>query len=192
MSQPVPSAFSCTCGKLRGHISPAGPKTGLHLVCHCRDCHAAQRYLGQSAHAQDGVDLFQTSPDTIKLETGIEHLAILRLSPKGPFRWYASCCNTPMFNTLSRPGLAFVTVLLATIANPEIFGPVRAQSFVPQPGGSPKHINGGRMVLGVLTRMVAARLSGRWKQTPFFDLETGKPIAPVHLIDREERKALYD
>lgn len=192
MTDTVSAAFSCRCGKLRGHISPVGPKTGLHLICHCRDCRAAARYLGQPDSAPDGVDLFQTSPDTIRFESGIEHLAVLRLSPKGPLRWYASCCKTPMFNTLARPGLAFVTVVLANADDAKVFGPVVAQSFVPQPGGPPKHKNGGRMVRTILTRLIAARLSGRWKQTPFFDLDTGAPIKPVQLIDREKRKALYD
>lgn len=192
MTDTTSAAFSCTCGKLRGRIAPAGPKTGMHLMCHCRDCRAAARHLGHSDTAQNGVDLFQTSPDTIHLESGTDQLAILRLSPKGPLRWYAACCGTPMFNTLSRPGLAFATVLLANADDPKLFGPIIAQSSVPQAGGPPKSKNGGRMVMGILSRMIAARLSGRWKKTPFFDLSTGEPIVPVHLIDKEERKALYD
>lgn len=185
------AAFSCTCGKVCGHVAPVGPKTGIHLICHCGDCRAAARYLGQPDTAQNGVDLFQTSPESIRLETGVEHLAILRLSPKGPLRWYAACCKTPMFNTLSRPGLAFVTVLLSNTDDPAVFGPVVAESFVPQAGGSPKHKNGGRMVMGIMSRLIAARLSGKWKKTPFFDVATGEPIAPVHLIDKKERAALY-
>lgn len=136
--------------------------------------------------------MFQTSPDTIQFSSGAEHLAILRLSPKGPLRWYAACCNTPMFNTLSRPGLAFVTVLLSNTDDPAVFGPVAAESFVPQAGGAPKHKNGGRMVMGIMSRLAAARLSGRWKKTPFFDIATGEPRAPIHLIDKEERAALYN
>ncbi len=186
------TAFSCRCGKVRGRISPASARSGTRLLCHCRDCRAAARYLGRGDIAQDGVDLVQTSPDTIDIETGTGHLAILRLGPKGPLRWYAGCCKTPMFNTLARPGLAFVAVLLDTTDKPGAFGPVVAHSFVPQPGGPPRHKNGGRMVVRVLSRMIAARLSGRWKRTPFFDLQTGDPIAPIHLIDREARAALYD
>lgn len=186
------TGFSCSCGKVCGRVAPAGPKTGIHLVCHCGDCRAAGRYFGQTDSAQIGVDMFQTSPDTIQFSSGAEHLAILRLSPKGPLRWYAACCNTPMFNTLSRPGLAFVTVLLSNTDDPAVFGPVAAESFVPQAGGPPKHKNGGRMVMGIMSRLAAARLSGRWKKTPFFDLATGEPRAPVHLIDKEERAALYN
>ncbi|WP_424984763.1 DUF6151 family protein [Microbulbifer sp. S227A] len=192
MSDTPSTTLSCTCGKVRGRVRPATSRTGTHLICHCRDCRAVGRYLGGGDAGPDGVDLVQTSPDTIEFETGTEYLAILRLSPKGPLRWYASCCKTPMFNTLARPGLAFVTVLLDTADNPELFGPVVAQSFVPQPGGPPRHKNGGRMVFRALSRMIAARLSGRWRQTPFFDLQTGDPIAPVRVFTRDERKALYD
>lgn len=135
--------------------------------------------------------MFQTNPDTIHIEAGKEQLAILRLSPKGPLRWYATCCKSPLFNTLAKPGLPFVTAMVARIDDPAALGPITAQSFVPQPSGPPKHKNGRRMVWGIFTRMIAARLSGRWKQTPFFDLASGEPIAPVHVIDKEERKALY-
>jgi hypothetical protein len=136
------------------------------------------------------VDLFQTSPDTIHVDTGIGQLAILRLSPNGPLRWYAACCKTPLFNTLSRPGLPFATVMVARLETPDCLGPVIAESFVPQPGGPPKHRNGGRMAWGIMRRMIASRLSGRWKQTPFFDLETGEPVVPIHLISKEDRAAL--
>ncbi|MDU9004814.1 DUF6151 family protein [Sedimentitalea todarodis] len=192
MADTASTTFSCSCGKMRGRVAPAGPKTGTHLICHCRDCRAAARHLGHPDTAQNGVDLFQTSPDTIKFESGTEHLAILRLSPKGPLRWYASCCRTPMFNTLSRPGLAFVTVLVANTDVPAVFGPVVAQGFVPQAGGPAKHKNGARMVMSILSRLIAQRVSGRWKKTPFFDLASGEPTAPVHLIGKEERAALFD
>jgi len=47
-----------------------------------------------------GVALYQTRPDCVHIDDGAEHLACLRLSPKGLLRWYASCCDTPLANTL--------------------------------------------------------------------------------------------
>ncbi len=185
-------AFSCRCGTIKGRVSPASARTGTHLICHCRDCRAAERFLVHPGSAEEGVDLFQTSPDTIHLEAGADRLEVLRLSPKGPLRWYAACCRTPLFNTLSKPGLPFVTVMVERIQDAAALGPIVARSFVPQPGGAPKHKGGAGMVWRVFLRMAAARLSGRWRRTPFFDLETGKPVAPVHLLTPEERKALYE
>lgn len=190
MVRPSASALSCRCGQLRGRIDPARPGTGLHLICHCRDCRAAERYLGQPDPGPGGVDLFQTTPDTIHIDTGAEQLAILRLSPNGPLRWYGVCCKTPLFNTLARPGLPFATVMVARLEQPECIGPVKAEAFVPQPGGAPRHRNGTRMVWGVLRRMITSRLSGRWRTTPFFDPNTGEPVAPIHVIGKEERAAL--
>ncbi|SFT61470.1 DUF6151 family protein [Sedimentitalea nanhaiensis] len=185
-------AFSCTCGEVRGRISPATAQSGTHLICHCRDCRAAERFLEQPEAGTEGVELFQTTPDTIHLQAGVDRLAVLRLSPKGPLRWYASCCNTPLFNTLSRPGIPFVTAMVARISDPAPLGPVVAHSFVPQAGGPPKHRGGTTMVWRFFTRLGAARLSGRWRQTPFFDLKSGEPTAPVRLLTKQERAALYD
>ncbi|MBK0327638.1 hypothetical protein I5535_10035 [Rhodobacteraceae bacterium F11138] len=192
MSSSGPVAFSCNCGTVSGHIAPTARRSGTHLICHCRDCQAAERYLGQQDPSGTGVDLFQTTPDTITLDTGADRLAVLRLGPKGPLRWYADCCKAPLFNTLARPGIPFATVLVARIADPAPLGPVIAHGFVPQAGGPPKHRGAGVMVWRFFTRMGAARLSGRWRQTPFFDLDTGEPTAPVHQLTREERAALYD
>ncbi len=184
--------FSCTCGRVCGRIDPASPRTGTHLKCHCRDCRAAERFFQQPDPGLDGVDLFQTSPDTIHVDKGQDQLAVLRLGPKGPMRWYAACCNAPLFNTLERPGLPFATALVARVEDPTALGPVVAHASFPKPGGGTYHKNGGRMVWNVMTRMLAARLSGRWRKTPFFDSETGKPNGPVRVLSREERAVLYD
>ena len=184
------AAFSCTCGQVRGTISPATPSSGTHLTCHCKDCRAAAIYLKQPDPAPGGVDLFQTTPDTIRFSQGKERLAILRLGPKGPLRWYASCCKAPMFNTLSRPGPRFATAIVDRIEDASAIGPVRARAFVQAAGESPKHKNMGLMVWRLMTRMGAARLSGRWKQTPFFDVETGIPSAPVNVLSADERASV--
>lgn len=160
-------------------------------MCHCQDCRAAEMYLGQPDPVPSGVDLFQTTPDAIQLENSTKGMSVLRLGPKGPLRWYATCCKAPMFNTLSRAGIPFSTVLVARLSEPTRLGPIIARAFVPQPGGAPNHKGAGRMVWRMVSNMAAARLSGRWRQTPFFDLSTGSPTAPVHLLTKEERIGLY-
>jgi hypothetical protein len=39
------------------------------------------------------------------------HLRLMRLSEKGLLRWYAGCCDTPLFNTMATPKVPFVGVL---------------------------------------------------------------------------------
>ena len=41
---------------------------------------------------------------------GQHRIVGLRLTPKGLFRWYASCCNTPVGNTLT-PAIPFVGIV---------------------------------------------------------------------------------
>lgn len=183
-------AFSCNCGAVQGHLDASAAKTGGHLVCYCPDCRAAERYLGQPDPAPGPVDILQTTPDVIHITAGTEHLGMFRLGPRGLMRWYATCCNAPLFNTLKSPKLAFAGVSVARLKEPERLGPIIAEGFVPQPDGKTKHVNGGRAAFGLFSRMIAARLSGRWKETPFFDVETGHPTVTAKVLSKEERKAL--
>lgn len=187
----LPSAgFSCTCGHVQGHLRPASRKTGTHLVCFCADCRAAQIHLSQPDPVAEGVALFQTTPDTVHFSQGKAALGLLRLSRKGLLRWYATCCNAPLFNTLAGPKLPFVALHVARLDDPSAIGPVRVRSFVPQPGKPPRHQGAAGMVAQLALRMGAARLSGRWRQNPFFDRNTGKPIIDAIVLDKAARAAL--
>ncbi|MFV0513395.1 MAG: DUF6151 family protein [Jhaorihella sp.] len=183
-------AFACDCGALRGHLEPQAAGSGTRVVCRCRDCRAAQLHLGQADPEPNGVDLLQTTPDTVTIDRGAQNLGLFRLGPRGLLRWYATCCNTPLFNTFSSPKLPFAGVLTARLADPDRAGPVRARGFVPKPGGT-THEHGARAVLGILGRLLRARLSGRWRNTPFFDIESGEPVVKPEVLTRSERAALY-
>jgi len=130
--------MACACGKLRGHGVNISPKTGRHLVCMCKDCQAYTRFLGRSdelLNENGGSEIFQITPAQIKLESGLEHLACMRLSPKGTLRWYASCCNTPIANTLPSPALPFAGISCTFIAPQDphsketALGPIRQRIF---------------------------------------------------------------
>ncbi|MDE4173624.1 DUF6151 family protein [Phaeobacter sp. PT47_59] len=181
--------FSCTCGGLQGHIAPEALKTGTHIACYCADCRANEIYHGRPDPAPDPVELFQLSPDAIHITKGAENLRLMRLGPKGLFRWYAGCCGTPFANTLKTPGLPFAGMRTNLFAQPEIFGKITTRAFMPRPGKPPLTKGALSMVYGLFTRMVAARLSGRWKETPFFDIETGRPICEPIVLSKAERTA---
>ncbi len=187
----TPLAFQCGCGTIRGHLTAAGVASGTHVDCYCADCRANELLHQQPDPAPGPVDLFQMAPDAVRFEAGQDRLAVIRLGPKGMMRWYASCCGTPMFNTFASPALPFAGMLTARLADPAALGPVRAHGFVPQPGGKTRHIGGLTVVGGVLRRGIGARLSGRWRDTPFFAAGTGAPTAPVRILSKEERAALY-
>ncbi len=130
------------------------------------------------------------TPDMVKIEQGAEYLGAFRFSPKGIFRWYATCCRAPLFNTLVSPKLPFAGVVVARLEDGANIGPVVAEGHVKQSDGSTKHKGGTRLIWGVFRRMGAARLSGKWKETPFFDPETGEPTVTPEIMPREERDRL--
>lgn len=186
----LPLEFSCSCGGLQGNIESQAVKTGTHSVCYCADCRAGELYFDQPDPAPGPVDLFQTTPDALTITQGHENLGLMRLSPRGTMRWFAKCCNEPMFNTTPSRKLPFVGIKAETLKDPSRIGPVVGKTFMPRPGGKPTHKGMARLVWNIITRMGAAGLSGRWRNTPFFD-ESGKPVAQAVIPTKQERAALY-
>jgi len=189
--------FRCGCGALCGVIAGAGPRGGHHVACYCRDCRAFVRHLGQDARFLDaagGTDLFQTSPARVRLTKGAEHLASLRLSPNGLYRWNAACCNTPLFNTGKGPGLPFASAMTANFVDGVApLGPVKARvntgsalAEVPPPSGLGATL---RAVAALIGSLLVARLRGDHKRSPFFDPVTGAPMAEATVLTLEERRA---
>ena len=184
-------ALACRCGAIRGALLDAGPREGTHLVCHCRDCRAAPRALGAPDPGEAGVAIFQTTPDRIRIDQGADRLGALRLSARGPLRWHCADCGTPLFNTGTRPGLPFVGVAVAALADPAPLGPVAARAFRRGPDGRARHQGLARIVGGFLRRTAGARLSGRWRRTPFFVMPEGRPVAEPRGLTEDERRAAY-
>ncbi|WP_170770341.1 DUF6151 family protein [Ruegeria lacuscaerulensis] len=185
------TTFACTCGALSGRISAAGVASSTHVECFCHDCRAAQLYFGQPDPAPGPVDVLQMLPEGIVFEHGAEHLALMQLSPKGMLRWYASCCNAPLATTSRTPKVPFAGFIVNRIPDPSDLGPVRTRGFVPRPGGKQAHEGLGPAAIGLVTRVLKSRLSGSWKNTPFFDAYTGETSAKPTVLTKPERAALY-
>ncbi|MFV1441309.1 DUF6151 family protein [Phaeobacter sp. JH20_36] len=185
-----PLSFACDCGQIRGALSPEARKAGTRVVCFCADCRANELYHNQPDPAPGPVDLFQVNPDGVTFHQGQDLLRVMRLSPKGLLRWYAGCCGTPMANTLAKPTLPFAGMRSDRFADPSALGKVRARAFVPKAGKQPRTEGAARMVISLLSRMISARLSGRWKETPFFDIASGAPISEPEVISKEARAEL--
>ncbi|TNJ48238.1 DUF6151 family protein [Phaeobacter sp. B1627] len=182
--------FACACGALSGHIAPGSARQGSRIHCHCGDCRAVELHHGCPDPAGTGVDLLQLNPDMVKIDQGAEHLSLLQLSPRGLYRWYAGCCGTPLFNSPRTAKLPFIAIRAALFAEPDSLGKVIARTFIPKKGKPPQHKGAARMTYKLIGRMLSARLTGRWKQTPLFDTETGAPVALPQVLTKAERKAL--
>lgn len=132
-----------------------------------------------------GVDLYQTAPDHINVQTGKALLVPKQFTEKGGvYRWHASCCNTPMFNTMKSPAFFFAGVLTINLTDKAPLGPVVVEAFVAGEDGKQRHKNLPTMLWRFMKREARARLTGRNRKNWFFGRD-GKPVAtPVQLPKR--------
>lgn len=185
-----PLDWRCSCGQVRLHIA-RGPSS--RVVCYCKSCQGAARHLGHAELLDEkgGSDLLQTSPHLVEIVEGADRLEVMRLTPRGPYRWYASCCNMPVCNTVPSRHLSFVSIMAARFDQPEKAGKVIARVFTEgAKGAAPKSFGTVRLLGGVLARVLSAKLSGRWRDNPFFDAN-GVPRAEPRTLSAEERRAAY-
>src|SRR5689334_2851856 len=93
----------CRCGQVRARLTNASPHTVNHVMCYCDDCQAFLHHLGRLdlLDACGGTDIVQVAPAFLSLQSGKDRVAGIRLTAKGLYRWYASCCKTPLGNTVS-------------------------------------------------------------------------------------------
>lgn len=187
--------FHCRCGTLQGQIEPADAYT--RAVCYCRDCQAFARALGREQDVLDasgGSDIVAMLPAGVRFTAGREQVVCLSLSPKGLLRWHSACCNTPIGNTSRSPKLPYVGVLSSCMAGAPgavdaAFGPPRIALNTGSARGEVA-ATPVRTVLGVMRIMwgvLRARLSGRHRDNPFFDMATSQPVAEPRVLTRQER-----
>lgn len=196
-------SLRCKCGAFRGVVHSLSPAQGNRCVCYCDDCQAYAHYLGQAETVLDangGTDITPVTPSQIEITVGHETLSALRLSPKGLFRWYADCCNTPIANTVAWARMPFAGVVHA-IMDPkasgtrreEALGPIRARvqgkfGKGPLPAGVSK-----TAPLAFLLRTARFVWKGFWgrkhQPSPFFH-PTGKPRVKPKVLTPSERENL--
>ena len=182
------SAFSCACGRIEGQID-AMPAGGLHLACYCDSCRAGALYCGAALAPEAPVELYLTPPQHVRITKGLPLLKPFAFSPKGILRWRASCCGVQMFSSQPDPKTAFMSLRTDRLANPDAAGPLRCRSFIPGAKGMAQH-EGKLALAGLILKAARARLSGNWRKTPLYDVDSGQPVAEVTLVSREDKSAL--
>ena len=202
MSDTVP--LGCACGTLRGTLHHPSTERSTRIVCHCADCRAFARWLDGDdppLAADGGSDIVQVSPACLAFTAGEERLACLRLSPKGLFRWYASCCRTPVCNTVDSRQLPFAGVSTRFVRAPEgstldtLLGPVRCGLQAGRDHGvrAPWPVHAGMplsLVVGSVRNIGGWRLRGDHRRSPLTDADTGAPKVTPQVLSSEERTAL--
>ncbi len=191
--------IACSCGKLKGKLQAVSPDKGARYVCHCRDCQAFIHFLQRQSDVLDqnaGTEVFQTQPSRLSIARGIEQLQCIRMTGKPTLRWYAGCCNSPLFNTTKSGKYPFLSVICHSTdpaLRDEAMGPVRGHLYTAEAIGDMSgktEAGGNRMLLAVVYRMLCERLSGRYKDTPLFDPATGAPVAMPGIMDPADRARL--
>lgn len=189
-------ALRCRCGKLRGQVD--GARVAARAVCYCKDCQAYGRFLATTVlDPSGGTEVAITLPAALRFDQGLEHLACMSLGPKGMYRWYASCCRTPIGNTPRDPRTSYVGLVRACLDAPDAelerqLGPLRCrletQSASPPVAAS--GLSTARAVCRIGTMIMKARLGGGYRDNPFFRPQSSEPVKPLQVLSLDERKAL--
>ena len=189
----------CRCGNVRGVLREVSPDRGTRGICYCDDCQAFAHFLG---HAEDilddhgGSDIFQTSPARLTFTEGTKHLGSVAFTPR-LLRWYATCCRTPIGNTLPTATIPFVGLIHSCLQaqDPDsVFGPLLFRVHGRYAQGDTRALNAhpraplslfwrfGRMVLGT-------RLRGDHRRSPFFQ-DNGTPVVDPEQLTPDQLREI--
>ena len=190
--------LSCRCGEVHGRVRDVSMRTVNRVVCYCDDCQAFLHHLKRAdlLDARGGSEIVQVAPASVSFDRGASHIACARLSPKGLYRWYASCCDTPLGNTV-KPSIPFVGINMDAFRSvderrrDDVFGALRGAvqgrfAIGGAPPGSTRPSLG--MIAHILRLMIGWKLRKGWP-SPFFE-RSGEPRYPITTLSRAERDAL--
>ena len=181
--------LACQCGTVTGSLNIV-PQSLFHVHCLCCDCQSFAKALGnepQILDAHGGSELCQTYPQFMSIDSGHEHLAAIQLTEKGIYRWYATCCNMPVANTMTSAKMPFigVSVKMMQFANEQqklqMLGPVSRKAFGKYAKGdmpADVHPSFPKSYLGKISYFMLKGIVTR-KQTPSPFFQNGQPIAKI-------------
>ena len=188
----------CSCGSIAGYLR--WPRRAGRALCYCRDCQAFARYLGTAERVLNefgGTDVIASSPRYVCFTHGLERLRCMSLSEKGLLRWYAACCRTPVANTPRNPKLSYVGLVHNFLAGTQsdlrdAFGPARAAVNTQSATGSvsPTPVATLLAVQKILRNVVWSRMSGKYRENPFFRPGSATPIVTPEVLSPALRRAL--
>ncbi|KQZ60961.1 hypothetical protein ASD67_16870 [Sphingopyxis sp. Root1497] len=194
-------AFACQCGTVSGTLLDVGPGQGDHVICHCTDCQDLTRHLGHASHVLDahgGSALYQSRCARMRLTSGRDRLACVHLTDKPTLRWYATCCNMPVFNSYANGKIPYITTQLAACdpaTRAALVGPPLGHLFTHDGIGDTSalpRMSMGQLMRRFFPRMIKDMLSGDRRRCELFDAKTLQPIAEPRRLTAEERQALRE
>ncbi|MCL2915705.1 DUF6151 family protein [Shewanella corallii] len=179
--------LQCACGEVKGQLKVV-PGHFFHVHCLCCDCQQFANELGNADKILDkhgGSELFQTYPAYMDITQGKGNIACMQLHPKGLYRWYTSCCNMPLANTMTSGSVPFVgiSVKLMQFADEQTrqdtLGPVTVKAFGKYAIGEMPQDAHERFPLSSMPKIIAFMVKGKFNKrhqpNPFFI--DGVPVA---------------
>ncbi len=194
----------CHCGAVTGTLKKISQNSGNRLVCYCNSCQAFARILRQDNQtdrppildADGGTEVFQIPPSCLEIDTGHKHIACMRLTPKGTYRWYTKCCQTPIGNTLTANvpfiGLIHSFIRLTDTERQQVLGNVQGYIHA-RHARHARHATGNRINavrhsgmpltigLKIMLRLLHWKLRGHSHPHALFNDE-GTPLAHPEII----------
>jgi hypothetical protein len=186
----------CRCGQVRGLLKATSPSN--RCICYCTDCQAFVRHLRAPdvLDSRGGTDIIQVPSSNLVFTQGAENLACLRLTDKGMLRWYSRCCQTPIGNTPADWRIAFVGLIHTCLSNENqsletSFGPVSMHVGVKSAIGAVKPTASGLFsgLAKAVAIIVRGRFGGAYRASPFFNPQTGIPVANPNILSASELNA---
>ena len=179
--------FSCRCGAVKGVIEKAGPREGDFVVCHCTDCQTFANRFDAGDRVMDeqdaGTPLYQSRCARMRIESGVDELRCIHLTEEATLRWYAGCCDTPLFNSYKNGKIPYVTTLVGNCdaeARTRLLGEPIGHLFVdddPACTGPVRRLSMNTLMRRFFVRMVKDIVSGDRRRSALFDPETLEPIS---------------
>ena len=184
--------FSCRCGAVKGVIEKAGPREGDFVVCHCTDCQTFANRFDAGDRVMDeqdaGTPLYQSRCARMRIESGVDELRCIHLTEEATLRWYAGCCDTPLFNSYKNGKIPYVTTLVGNCdegLRTRLLGEPIGHLFVdddPACTGPVHRLSMNTLMRRFFVRMVKDIVSGDRRRSALFDPETLEPVStPMRL-----------
>lgn len=180
----------CSCGQVQAKIDNFPKNTPGRLVCYCDDCQNFLKHIERSELMDEcgGSEIIPVYPKDMKIIKGEDKLECIRLTPKGLFRWYTSCCKTPFGNT--RPGFPWLGLLSEVYDKSDLqqLGPIRSRvcgkfATTPPPAGTPDNMK-FQDIFVVAPFLIKGFIFKKSSPSAFFNEDNKTPIASPTIIKK--------
>jgi hypothetical protein len=196
---------ACDCGSFHATLREVSPTAGARAVCYCKDCQAFPSFLGRAEllNPHGGTDMFQTTPGRLKIDAGGSNLACVRMTEKGPLRWYTTCCKTPIANTMASASVPFLGLHPRTFTPASgnasvdfLIGHSRGGVFTESATSPPPQAEKGKgfprpMVWAFFKLIFTALFSAEKKRSAFFTDPGKQPLAQPQMLTPQQRAQAY-